>query len=169
MVRLARILVAALPVFLVACADNAPDIYKVPANLTPASAATLIVGHIDTGFLYFGNTDIRFVNVDGQRPTGEHTQHLLLAPGAHTVIIRAFRDPIAAIACINFNFEAGRTYVAQTTKPESDATTMWLEDKATGEAVSKKVGAQTGHDPLMWGPGLKALFLSPITGQCQAA
>lgn len=166
---MARSVAAILPLFLFACAENDPTTYKPPADLAPASAAVLVVGHIDTGFLYFGNTDIRFVNIDGQRPIGEQTQHLLLAPGPHTVMIKAFRDPVAAFACINFNFEAGRTYVAQTTKPEMEATTMWLEDQATGEEVSKKVAAQMGKDPLMWGPGLKALFLNPVTGTCQAA
>jgi hypothetical protein len=154
---------------LLACANNDIAAYKAPLDITSTTAATLTVGHIETGFLYFGITDIRLVSVDGQTPMREQTQNLLLAPGAHTIIIRAFRDPIAAFACINFTFEAGKAYVAQTTKPEMESTTMWLEDKSSGEVVSKKVPAQMGRDPLMWGPALKALFLNPVSGPCQPA
>lgn len=163
----ARILALALPLFLTACPSNKVPTYTPPPDLTPASAATVVAGHIDTGFLYFGITEIRFVSVDGLEV--RLLDQLSLTPGTHTIVIRAFRDPVAAFACINFNFEAGKTYVAQTTKPEMEATTMWLEDKATGEVVSKKVAAQMGRDPLMWGPALKALFLSPVTGPCQPA
>jgi hypothetical protein len=163
-----RIFIALLPLLLVACAPNRPagDTYQPAATLTPASAATLVVGHLDTGFLYFGNTQIMLLAVDGKKLAGGQLVHVTLSPGEHEVVVRAFRDPVAAYACIPFTFEAGKTYVAETTKPYMETTTMWLSDKATGAAVSQKVKAEMIRDPVMWGPGLKALFVKAAPTGC---
>lgn len=162
---LARLFAVTLLQVLAACAAGPDDDTYAPApDLVPSSAALLVVGHLDTGFLFFGHTSIAVIMVDGKRTGPEQLTRLLLAPGAHTVFVRAFRDPVAAYACIPATFEAGKTYVAQTTKPYLEGTTIWIEDQATGKAVSDKISAKIIRDPIMWGPALKALFVDAPPG-----
>jgi hypothetical protein len=167
----ARIFSAIVPLFLVACASGeteAPPPASAAAtapDIPSSSTATLVVGHIDTGFLFFGETRITILAVDGGPPVGDHDGRVILAPGAHTIFVRAFRDPVAAYGCVIHTFEAGKIYVVQTTKPYMEKTTMWLEDQATGAVAGQKADAKMVKDPLMWGPALKALFLdAPPTG-----
>lgn len=173
----ARIFSVIVPLVLVACASNGADTDKAPPATPPVATATtapdapsgttatLVVGHIDTGFLFFGGTRIAIVSVDGRRTVSDQNGRVTLAPGAHTIFVRAFRDPVAAYGCVTYTFEAGKTYVVQTTKPYMEKTTMWLDDQATGAIASQKVDARMVRDPAMWGPALKALFLdSPPTG-----
>lgn len=54
----------------------------------------------------------------------------------------------------------------QATRPEMDRTTIWLEDARTGEVVSEKFSARMIKDPVLWGPGLKALFVDPVPTSC---
>jgi hypothetical protein len=165
----ARILSAIFPLVLFACANNTnndSNLYRPEPGLTPASAASLVGSQLDTGFLFFGITHITIDSVDRQIPTGGRDRPLLLTPGPHAILIRAFQDPVAAYACVSATFEAGKTYVARATAPNMDKTTMWLEDSATGEIVSQKVDGKMMRDPLMWGPGLKALFVGPVPTSC---
>lgn len=163
---LARFFAVTLPLVLAACAaDNGGDGGDAPApDRPPSSAALLVVGHLDTGFLLFGGTQLAVIQVDGTPTSTEQFERLVLAPGAHTIVVRAFRDPVAAYACISATFAAGQTYVAQTTKPYMETTTMWIEEQGTGKRVSDKVGAKMIRDPVMWGPLLKALFVDAPPG-----
>lgn len=167
----ARTFSAILPLFLVACTNGGTEAPPPAAAATvapaipPSSAATLVVGHLDTGFLFFGETRIAILAVDGGRPVADQDGHVTLAPGAHTIFVRAFRDPVAAYGCVAHTFEAGKIYVVRTTKPYMEKTTMWLEDQATGATAGQKADAKMVKDPVMWGPALKALFLdAPPTG-----
>jgi hypothetical protein len=143
---------------LLGCSDqNGPPVgtYAPSADLTPATAAAIVMGHIDTGFLFFGNTSIRIELVDGKLPApGVATvqpfadpRPLLLAPGDHALLFRAFRDPVADYACMHVTLAGGHTYVVNTTRPEMDNTLMWLEDKASGEVLGQKFAAIAYREP----------------------
>jgi len=155
---------AILPLLLGACAGGqsgaAPPPTAAPAS---AAAATVRVGHLDTGFfLYLGNTRIRIVSVDGQGSAGDDNHPLTLEPGTHRLLVTAFRDPVLAYACVTADFAAGKVYVAQSTKPYMETTTIWIEDGATSETVSQKVAAETMRQPVGFSPALnQALFGSP--------
>jgi hypothetical protein len=138
---------------------------KVPPE-PDASTATLVVGRLDTGFLFFGNTRIRVASVDGQRSYGDYDRPLSLAPGAHTLLITAYRDPVSAYACVNATLEAGKTYVVRSTVPYMETTTMWLEDNATGEIAGQKADAKMIRSPLMYGPALNKALFGSIPGNC---
>jgi hypothetical protein len=161
-----RLLALLIPLALVACANDDADLYKPPQGLTPSNSAALRVGQVDTGFLFFGNTLIRVDSIDGRRRVGYPDQPTLLVPGVHDIKITARRDPVSAFACVHADFEAGKTYILQATKPEMDKTTIWLEDAANGEAVSKKISAQMIRDPGMLGPGLRKLLVHPVSITC---
>lgn len=154
-------------VILAACA-NAPDTnsYAPATGLTSATGATLRAGSVDTGFLFFGNMHIWIVSVDGARALGDDKRPVLLAPGTHTLLVRSFRDPVLAYACLTAPFEAGKAYVAASTKVEAEKTTLWIEDAATGEVVGEKVDAKTMRQPVMFGPGLNYLINGTPPNKC---
>jgi len=159
-----RILSAILPLVLLGCANadkNNPDRYRVTADMTAASAASLLIGHIDTGFLYFGNTSIQIISVDGKRLLGPYDLPLLLTPDTHTIFFRAFRDPVAAYACMHVAFEKGTTYIVRTAKPEMDKTEMWIEDDATGQIVGQKYEATMYREPQNVGVLVQAILAHP--------
>ena len=91
---------------------------------------------------------------------------LLIAPGSHILLVTAFRDPVSAFACVNATFEAGKSYVAQSTKPFMGTTTMWVEDAATGAAVSHKVAAQMIRSPVMINPAINRALFGTTPDRC---
>src|SRR5208282_5181815 len=105
------------------------------------------------GFLFFGNTSISTISVDHGRfvsrlsTTEPHVPPLLLPPGPHAILFRAFRDPVAVYACMLVTLEKGHTYIVRTTKPEMENTTMWMEDAATGQVLGQKYPAEASREP----------------------
>jgi len=168
----AGILSVILPLVLTACTDpNDPRFYHAAPNTTPESAAHLIMGAPDTGFLGIGRTTIRAIAVDGKGVSSEYNvapmfdaPPLPLAPGTHAILFRAFSDPVAAYVCTNIMFEQGKTYIARTTELDIDSTTIWLEDNATGQLVGQKYAAATFREPLMLMSGVvfQAIFAHPL-------
>jgi hypothetical protein len=158
---------------LLGCTDpNTPRIetYAPSADLTPATAATIVMGHIDTGFLFFGNTSIGIALVDEKLPGPSATTSplidsppLLLAPGEHALLFRAFRDPVADYACMHVPLVAGHTYVVNTTRPEMENTLMWLEDKATAELLGQKFSAIAYREPQTAGALVRLILQHPDT------
>lgn len=127
-----------------ACAGTGTN-QDVPADVPP-DAVTLSLHPPQTGFLNIGRTYLGILTVDGARPTGyDHTA--LLAPGRHFILLRSFNDPVAAYACLDVTLESGHAYVARTTDPSMDSTTIWIEDQATGDPVGEKVKAAMFKEP----------------------
>ncbi len=124
----------------------------------PADAASLSITHIDTGFLFFGITQVAIVSIDGQQPPTQPPMQI--TPGHHAMMVRAFRDPVASYACVQMDFEKAHAYSLHTTPPDMDTTTIWVEDTATGQVVGEKIKAINSKDPILWGPGLKLLLLT---------
>lgn len=124
------------------------------------------MGHLDTGFLFFGNTSIRVLAIDGQQISvpapALDVPPMHLPPGPHKIFVRAFRDPIAAYACLSATLEAGKIYVVQTNRPEIDSTEIWLEDKATGAILSQKQKAAAMREPVLVGPLVQAMLAHPL-------
>src|SRR6266851_3524863 len=154
------------PLVLWACAGNDTERDKVPAAPASAATATLVVGRLETGFLFFGNTRIRVASVDGRRSNGDEDRPVSLAPGAHTILVTAYRDPVSAYACLTATVAAGKTYVVRSTVPYMETTTMWLEDNATGGIVGEKTEAKMIRSPLMYGPALNKALFGSIPGNC---
>lgn len=156
---------------LLGCANqNGPRIetYVPSADLTSATAATIVMGHIETGFLFFGTTSIRVALIDGKQPGPETAappmldpSPLLLAPGDHALLFRAFRDPVADYACMHVTLAGGHTYVVNTTRPEMDNTLMWLEDKASGELLGQKFSAIAYREPQTAGVLVQMILQHP--------
>jgi hypothetical protein len=151
-----------LPLLLVAgCAnpgDNPANRYQSPP---PGDAATLTVAPLQTGFLFLGTTRTIVTSVDGKAPIynpapGQDSPTLLVGPGHHALLVRSFRDPVAAYACINVDLEKTHTYVIHTTAPDMDTTTMWIEDAASGQIVGDKVKASDFREPIMGGALVQA-------------
>ncbi len=166
-VRASIFFFAALLLGLAGCTDNQKTASSVPApppDPKSASAASIVEGQVDTGFLFFGLTRIRVASVDG-KPTAAG-RPLLIAPGSHILLVTAFRDPVSAFACVNATFEAGKSYVAHSTKPFMETTTMWVEDAATGTAVSNKVAAQMIRSPVMFNPALNRALFGTTPDRC---
>jgi hypothetical protein len=128
-----------------ACGNNGGVPYA-PPSLAPTATAALKVGQLDTGFLWMGHTHLHIASVDGQTANGDEDHPVLLSPGPHKVLITAVRHPVLAYACFSFAFEAGKTYVAQSTKPFMETTTIWLEDAASGGIVGEKINATMIRD-----------------------
>lgn len=158
-----RIFAALLALVLFGCTDpeTEPTRYLVTPDMTPQSAASLSLGHIDTGFLYFGITTAVIAAIDGESLMGEAQNPVLLRPGRHAVLIRLFRDPVAAYGCVRLGFEKGKSYIARFTKPEMEKTTIWVEDKVTGATVSEKYETQNYKEPLMSGALVQVLLAHP--------
>jgi len=156
-----------LSLLLAACAAPTAE-QAVPQGAStappPDDAANLSITHIDTGFLFFGITQVTLLWIDGQKPPPQPP--MLIAPGHHAIMVRSFRDPVASYACIEADFEKGHAYSLHTTAPDMDTTTIWLEDATTDRVVGEKIKASNYKDPLMWGPALKALFLQEPDLRC---
>src|SRR5690348_6421377 len=107
-----RIFAALLALALFGCAnpETEPTRYLVTPDMTPQSAASLSLGHIDTGFLYFGITTAVISAIDGESLSGVSQSSVLLRPGRHSVLVRLFRDPVAAYGCLRLEFEKGKSY-----------------------------------------------------------
>lgn len=162
-----RTFFAVLVLGLAGCASGemkGSNTHPPPPDPKSTSAASLVEGQVDTGFLFFGQTRIRIASLDCKAPPPDRP--LAIAPGAHILLVTAFRDPVSAFACISYTFEAGKSYVARSTKPFMETTTMWIEDAATGEAVSDKVAAQMIRSPVMFGPALNQAFFGTVPSRC---
>jgi hypothetical protein len=162
----AKTFAAILPLALVACADTQDQPPKVAQpHLALSNVAMVRVGQLDSGFLFFGNTSINVISVDGNRRDNPG-QPLQLPPGSHTFLVTAFRDPVLAYACLTAPLEAGKSYVVETTKPYLEGTTMWIEDSATGATSGAKVSAQIMRQPVMFSPALNHLLFGSPPHQC---
>jgi hypothetical protein len=137
-----------------------------PANVPPPNAAVLRVGSVDTGFLIWGHTRILILSIDGVRVTGDDKRPVILTPGRHRVLLESFRDPVLAYGCITASFEPGKTYVAQSTKPFIETTTLWIDDAATGAPTSEKLAAQTMKRPLGFTPVLNDVLFGAPPDRC---
>jgi hypothetical protein len=156
-----------LSLLLAACAAPTAEQAEPHGSSTvppPEGAASLTITPIDTGFLFFGRTDVTLLWIDGQKPPPQPPTQI--TPGHHAIMVRSFRDPVASYACIQADFEKAHAYSLHTTAPNMDSTTIWLEDTTTGQVVGEKIKAGNYKDPLIWGPALKALFLREPDLQC---
>ena len=129
----------------------------------PADAATLTIALLQTGFLFLGTTRTLVTSVDGKAPRynpapGQDSPQLLVGAGHHALLVRSFRDPVAAYACINVDLEKAHTYVVHVTVPDMDTTTMWIEEAASGQIVGDKVKASNFREPIMAGPLVQAFM-----------
>lgn len=161
----ARSLAALLPLALVARAGTQDQQSAARQDTAPANAATLRMGQLDTGFLFFGNTRIGIVWVDGER-SEDPGRALQLSPGRHTFLVTAFRDPVLAYACITASLDAGKSYVVRTTKPYMEHTTIWIEESATGALAGAKVSAQMIKRVVTCNPALNQLLFGSPPDRC---
>ena len=146
--------------------DQANTGANAPTAGGPAGRAVLRVGSVDTGFLIWGHTHIWVLSVDGERAIADRDRPVTLSPGTHRLLLESFRDPVLAYACITASFEAGKTYIAQSTKPFIETTTLWIDDAATGAPVSEKAAAQTMKRPLLYIPVLSDVLFGAPPDRC---
>jgi hypothetical protein len=158
-----RIFVALAALILFGCTNPELEasLYKVTPDMTPASTASLALGHIDTGFLYFGNTSARIETIDGAPLIGDYQYPLPVRPGMRAILVRVFRDPVASYACIRFKFEAGHAYVVRFTKPYMEKTSVWLEEQTSNKPVTEKYAAQNFREPINEGVLIQMIAAHP--------
>lgn len=135
-----QLLFAVTTLSLAACAPPAP--YAPPADLTAATAATLVGSRLPVSGLL--DEDVRTIisAVDG-KPTGIEKstwdKELLVSPGTHTIQIAALQGALRGEIAVRVTLDAGRSYAARSGKPVSRTVTSWLEDQTSGVVVSDKL------------------------------
>jgi hypothetical protein len=169
--QMTRISALGLLLLLPACTvpgNDGADRYQVSQGTPPEESATLTIAHIETGFLMFGMTTSRVMLVDGQKlpdryypPPAFEPPALVLGPGPHSILVRSFRDPVAAYACIKVNLDKAHAYTLHTTAPDTDGTTIWVEDTASGTVVGEKVQASAFREPMMSGALVQMVLAHP--------
>jgi len=175
------ILSAIFPIVLFACTNPSPNPnpnpnpnnndanrYEITPDMTPTSSASLLLGHVETGFLGLGKTYIGILRVDGKYLKEDYRPPLLLTPGTHTILFRVFDDPVAAYVCTIFKYEKGKTYIVRFTQPHFEGTPLWLEDNTTGQVVSQKFEGKMFSESLFSGP-LVTMMLAHQIPDCPAA
>lgn len=142
---------------------NAPA-YSPPPGFNSETAARLEEGHVETGFLVWGQTKIQVALIDFRKP--DTARPVPVTPGAHKILIVAYRDPVLAYLCTTYKLEAGKSYVAQSTEPFMETTTLWIEEKSSGAVVGEKHAAIIVRRPAMFNPDLSRLLWGDMNVAC---
>jgi hypothetical protein len=132
---------ALLGLILVAEGCSSMEYYEPPRNATAQTAAT--VAGSRTNFLsVVRGVEASITRIDGKAaPVTSYDKSFLIAPGMHRVMMTAVEGPVAAVALVDFNFEAGRSYIVRASDIQTKPPEIWLEDARTGQVIARKFSA----------------------------
>jgi hypothetical protein len=134
-------LALALLGLLVVGACSSTEYYEAPEKATAETAATVTGSR--TNFLsVVRGVEASVTRVDGKAaPVRDYDKPFLIAPGLHRVMMTAVEGSVAAVALVDFTFEAGRSYVVRASDIQTKAPEIWIEDAHTGQIVARKFSA----------------------------
>jgi hypothetical protein len=133
---------ALLGLILVAGGCSSMEYYEPPRTATAETAATVTGSRTNFLSLVRG-VEASITRVDGKAaPATSYDKSFLIAPGTHRVLMTAIEGEIAAVALVDFNFEAGRSYVVRASDILTRPPEVWLEDARTGQLVARKFSAE---------------------------
>lgn len=132
---------ALLGLFLLIGACTPMEYYQAQPRATEQTAATATGTR--TNFLgLVRGVEASITHIDGKAaPVTKYDQPFLIAPGKHRVTMAANEGPLTAIALVDFNFEAGRSYLVRASDLENTPPEIWLEDARTGQIVARRFSA----------------------------
>jgi hypothetical protein len=132
---------ALLGVLLLIGACTPMEYYQAPPRATEQTAATITGSR--TNFLgLVRGVEASITHIDGKSaPVRSYDQSFLVAPGRHRVRMIANEGPLEAIALVDFEFQAGRSYVVRASDLENTPPEIWLEDARTGQIVARRFSA----------------------------
>ena len=132
---------ALLGLVVVAGGCSSMEYYEAPRNATAQTAATVTGSRTNFLSLVRG-VEASITRVDGKAaPVRSYSESFLIAPGTHRVLMTASEGPVAAVALVDFNFEAGRSYVVRASDIETKTPEIWLEDARTGQLIARRFSA----------------------------
>jgi hypothetical protein len=117
------------------------EYYEPPKSATAQTAATVTGSRLNLlGMVRVVEASI--TRVDGKAaPVAGYDKSFLIAPGRHRVTMTAVEGSVAADALVDFNFEAGRSYIVRASDIQNAPPEIWLEDARTGRLVARKFSA----------------------------
>jgi hypothetical protein len=126
---------------LVVGACSSMEYYEAPEKATAQTAATVTGSR--TNFLsVVRGVEASITRVDGKAaPVRSYDKPFLVGPGTHRVTMTAVEGPVAAVALVDFAFEAGRSYIVRASDIQTKAPEIWFEDAHTGQIISRKFSA----------------------------
>ena len=133
---------ALLGLVLVAGGCASMEYYEPPKGATAQTAATVTGSR--TNFLgVVRGVEASISRIDGKAaPVRNYDNSFMLAPGKHRVLMTAVEEPVAAVALVDFDFEAGRSYIVRASDIQTKPPEIWLEDARTGQVVARKFSAE---------------------------
>jgi hypothetical protein len=132
---------ALLGLILVAGGCGSTEYYAAPANATAKTSATVVGSRTNFLSLVRG-VEASITRVDGKPVSmGGYDKPFLIPPGRHRVMMTAVEGPVTGVALVDFNFEAGRSYVVRANDIQNATPEIWLEDARTGQVVVRKFSA----------------------------